>query len=342
MTHRFTRRMALGVLAAPLALPSSLKALTVSAIPGGSVSVAAFGAKGDGVTDDTDSLVHAHMSGKPVFYPRTEAFYRISHVLPVVASTSSNQAEIRIIGDGMHPKTIFRVSANSDPITISGFVLDGGYKGGTLGEWSHGIDLSGAKNVTITGNTIRNTYGDCVYVGSANDSIGSVNIRIHDNRLVNPRRCNVAIVCGEDIQIENNECEKKLDYVAGIDLEPDINGFDYVRHVRILRNRFSTVGRFLSAAVSNGLDNADLLVAGNHGQALEYFRGHDDARLRNVTIMRNRFAATSPKGVMLNLERVEGGVISDNEDRTACGGDYQSTRFRGCTGISLERNIFCS
>jgi len=339
MTTRFTRRMALGVFAAPLAL-QPLRALADSSLPDGSVSVTAFGAKGDGVTDDTDSLVHAHRSGKPVFYPRTEAFYRISHVLSVAASTSSNGAEIRIIGDGMHPKTIFRVSANSKPITISGFILDGGYTGGTLGEWSHGVDLSGAKNVTVTGNTIRNPYGDCVYVGSANSAVASTNIQIRNNKLLNPRRCNVAVVCGENVAIEGNVCVKQVDYVTAIDLEPDVNGFDYVRQVSISRNHFSAKN-FISAGVSNGVDNTGLSIIGNEGRAQVFFHGWENARLRNVAVMQNRFTTTAPIGIMLFLEGIRGGVVSNNVDQSMCGFGYRSIEIRNCD-ISLSRNEFCT
>lgn len=337
MTY-FSRRAALAGIVAPCVL--SPFAAAADPTPGGSVSVRDFGAKGDGVTDDTAALARAHATGKPVYYPRPAAFYHISGELLVGASVTSNGAEIRIAGDGSNEKTIFRISQNRQPLTISGFVLDGGYAGGSKGEFSMGICLYGARGVTISGNTIRNPYGDCVYIGSANAKFPSVNIRISDNKLVNPRRCNVAVVCGEDVIIERNVCTKDVDYVAVIDLEPDSNRFDYVRRVHISNNRF-TAKKFISAGVNNGVENSGLSIAGNSGHALEFFHGWENALLRDITIARNRFSATAPEGVMLNLEGVKGGVVADNIDETPCGAGYRSARTRDCD-ISLARNKFCT
>jgi hypothetical protein len=339
MVRDLSRRSVFGVIAAPFITPAL--ANMDADPPKGSDSVQKFGARGDGVSDDTDALARAHSSGDPVFYPRTSAFYKISHVLPLKASVGSNGAAIHMVGaDGTHPKTIFRVTGNTRPIEISGFVLDGGYKGGTQGEWSHGIDLSGAKNVVVRGNTIQNIYGDCVSLGSANAKIATTNIRIRENKLLNPRRCNVAVICGDDVVIEDNTCVNKSDYVSGIDLEPDPNGFDYVRHVSISRNRF-TAKKFILAGVNNGIANIGLSIIENEGQASAFFHGWENALLHNVTIRQNRFAATSPKGIMLNLEVVKGGDVSDNVDETACGNGYRSVNLRDCE-LSLAGNRFCS
>jgi hypothetical protein len=339
MRGNISRRAVIGAVATPYVLRS----LDVFAEPiplsDGFVSVRKFGAVGDGTSDDTDALMHAHASGNPLFYPKSYAFYRTSHVLTVRAPISSNGAEVRTVGNGSYQKTIFQVVANNRPIKISGFVLDGGYKEGTQGEWSHGIALTGANNVTVTKNIIQNTYGDCVYVGSGNARIASNNILIQGNKLLHPRRCNVAVVCGDGVTIEGNVCAKELDYVSGIDLEPDVNQFDYVRRVRILNNQFDSKGRFITAGVNNGIENTDLLVSGNRGRALEYFQAYRNALLRNATIARNIFSATSATGVMLKLENVHG-FVSDNVDATACGGGYHSLDLYNCK-LSLERNKFC-
>jgi len=336
VTPHLSRRAAMFGLVAPSVL-SPLAALAQQT--DGSVSVLDFGAKGDGTTDDTESLMRAHATGRPVHYPRTAVFYQISHVLPVTASVSSNGAEIRITGDGTGEKSILRVARNQQPLSISGFILDGGYTGGTKGEFSMGISLYGARAVTISGNTIKNPYGDCIYLGSANGS-APTNIRIRDNKLINPRRCNLAVVCGEDVVIEGNVLAKEVDYVTAIDLEPDPNGFDFVRRVRIANNSF-TAKKFISAGVNNRVENSGLSIVGNSGKAFEFFHGWENALLRDVTIARNRFAATAPDGVMLNLEVVKGGIVADNVDETPCGAGYRSVKIRDCE-LSFAGNKFCA
>ena len=337
MISYFSRRSAVF----GLVLPSVLLPLVALAqqIPSGSASVLDFGAKGDGIADDTESLARAHATGKPVHYPRTSAFYQISRVLPLRASVSSNGAEIRITGDGTGEKSILRVARNQQPLSISGLVLDGGYAGGTNGEFSMGISLYGAKNVTISGNTIKNLYGDCIYLGSAN-GVAPANILIRDNKLINPRRCNVAVVCGEDVVIEGNVLAKEVDNVTAIDLEPDPNGFDYVRRVRISNNRF-TAKKFISAGVNNGVENSGLSIVGNSGSAVEFFHGWENALLRDVTIAGNKFTATAPNGFMLNLEVVKGGIVTDNIDATPCGAGYHSVKIRD-SNVSMGKNKFCA
>ncbi len=186
------------------------------------------------------------------------------------------------------------------------------------------------ENVTVTGqHHPEPVYGDCVYVGSDNAAtLAPAGVRISGNKLTNPRRCNVAVVCGEDVIIDGNSCAKDVDYVAAIDLEPDRNKFDYVRRVHILNNRFVTK-KFISAGVSNGVENSGLLITGNSwAGAVEFFHGWENALLRNVTIMRNRFSAAAPEGVMLNLEVVKGGVVANNIDETPCGSGYHSIKIR--------------
>ncbi|MBS0295150.1 MAG: hypothetical protein JSR45_02490 [Proteobacteria bacterium] len=232
------------------------------------VDVRAFGARGDGVADDTEALRKAHAQDRPVFYPKTGAFYRVSAEIPVSADVSSNGATIRCAQDGTEGRSIFRIRRNRRPITITGLILDGLYRGQmTGGQWSMCVYLEGASDVTITRNVLRSPYGDCVYIGSPGKGEGCSRIRVVSNQLLNPRRCCVAVVCGKDVEIRDNTMLKTARFVSTIAMEPNPNGFDYVTQVRILNNRVDTPTPFITASKFNGVETEGLIIRGNRGKA---------------------------------------------------------------------------
>ena len=69
---------------------------------------------------------------------------------------------------------------------------------GSEGEWGMGISLHEAKDVTITGITIADCWGDCIYIGGA-----SKNIRISNCQLRGSRRQGISITKAENITISN-------------------------------------------------------------------------------------------------------------------------------------------
>ena len=218
--------------------------------------------------------------------------------------------------------------------------MNGSHKGGTKGEWSHCVDLRGARNVTIRNNTIREPYGDCVYVGSYNGSSPSRSITIERNRLLNPRRCNVAVVCGEKVIISNNFIKKPALYVASIDLEPDRNGSDYVRDILIDNNTFDTSGPFVMAGVNNGISNTGLRITRNQGRAFHLAKIHENAKVTGAIISRNRFKAVSADGSMLWLSVIKDSTALENIDTTHCVNGYKSIQLYQST-VSLHRNQSC-
>lgn len=242
--------------------------LTCGFAAAGPLDVRRFGAKGDGISDDTKALRKAHAQDRPVFYPKTNAFYRVSGTIPVSADVSSNGATIRALQDGSEDCSIFRIRQNRRPITVTGLVMDGLYRGQmTGGQWSMCIYLEGAEDVTIVRNVLRSPYGDCVYVGSVGKVAGCSRIKVLSNQLLNPRRCCVAVVCGKDLEIRDNTMLKTARFVSTIAMEPNPNGFDYVTQVRILDNRVDTPTPFITASKFNGVETEGLIVRGNRGKA---------------------------------------------------------------------------
>ena len=99
---------------------------------------------------------------------------------------------------------------------------------GKDGEWGMGIDLKSANNVTISGLTIKDCWGDCIYVGG-----GSKDVKIEKCVIDHGRRQGISITSADRVLIR--DC--KISNIGGtnpeyaIDVEP--NGGDVVDNVVI-------------------------------------------------------------------------------------------------------------
>lgn len=98
----------------------------------------------------------------------------------------------------------------------------------TEGEWGMGIRFHGAKNSSVRGLTIKDCWGDCIYVGG-----NSKNVTIENCFLNHGRRQGISVTKADSVTIKN--C--KISNVSGtnpqfaIDLEPNAN--DTVNHILI-------------------------------------------------------------------------------------------------------------
>ena len=89
---------------------------------------------------------------------------------------------------------------------------------GSEGEWGMGINFQRASHATLSGLTIKDCWGDCVYVGKK-----STDILIKDCLLDNSRRQGVSVTFADSVTIRN--C--KITNISGtypqygIDIEPN-------------------------------------------------------------------------------------------------------------------------
>lgn len=89
---------------------------------------------------------------------------------------------------------------------------------GSQGEWGMGIRTDGASDVTVSGITIADCWGDCIYIGG-----GSKNIRISNCLLRGSRRQGISITKAENVTI--SRCQ--IANISGtmpqyaIDIEPN-------------------------------------------------------------------------------------------------------------------------
>ena len=131
---------------------------------GQSVSVMNFGAKGDGVTDDTAALQNAITSTGSGTLNFPAGTYVVSATLNLLSNvTYSSSSGARLITSNRAP-ILALPWANASDITISGLTFDGG-----------GVTAQGtvASNIKITGNTFQNiiassgnwTYRSAIFSG---------------------------------------------------------------------------------------------------------------------------------------------------------------------------------
>ena len=101
------------------------------------------------------------------------------------------------------------------------------------GEWGMGIYLKKAFHVSISGITIMNCWGDCIYIGG-----NSQNILIDNCCLDHGRRQGVSVTYGSNVTLSN----LKITNIGGtnpgygIDIEPNSNGIVenvYIKNVMI-------------------------------------------------------------------------------------------------------------
>lgn len=116
---------------------------------------------------------------------------------------------------------IIRAEGNNINIRGKGTVIgDKHTHTGKDGEWGMGIFLRESNNVTINGLTIKNCWGDCIYIGG-----NSRNVVVENCQLEHGRRQGISITSADSVAIKG--C--KISNVGGtnpqyaIDLEPNSN-----------------------------------------------------------------------------------------------------------------------
>lgn len=206
------------------------------------VSVKDFGAQGDGVTDDTGSINAAidyvHQSGGgTVFVPRGIYQIQASKAGNTVAGGVVLKSNIRLTFDhGAAFRAIPNASVYSTILSIfecENVHIDGGNligerdsHIGTTGEWGHGIFMFQCNGVTLQHTTIRDCWGDGLYLREA-EHVTAINCVSDRNR-----RQGMSIISGERLYFSHCSFTNTNGTApeSGVDLEPNA-ATETVRHV---------------------------------------------------------------------------------------------------------------
>ncbi len=136
---------------------------------------------------------------------------------------------IRLKPNDLKSCNIILVKGKNIRLTGNGSIIGDKHKHtGTEGEWGMGINISESNYVAITGISVKDCWGDCIYIGGA-----SKNVEIANCRLDHGRRQGISVTSADSVVIRNTSISNirgtKPEY--GIDLEPNKNGV--VDHVTI-------------------------------------------------------------------------------------------------------------
>ena len=140
---------------------------------------------------------------------------------------------IRLLPNSFSHYYIINVSGNNVKIRGTGTIFgDKHTHTGTTGEWGMGINLKKATNVSISGLTIKDCWGDCIYIGTISE-----NVLVENCTLDHGRRQGVSVTSGNQITLRNLKITNVFgtNPQYGIDIEPNANGIvDNVRMKNIM------------------------------------------------------------------------------------------------------------
>ncbi|MFJ7681470.1 right-handed parallel beta-helix repeat-containing protein [Peribacillus butanolivorans] len=94
---------------------------------------------------------------------------------------------------------------------------------GTTGEWGMGISIRGSENIHLENLTVRDCWGDGIYIGSTEKKNFNKNITIENSILENNRRQGISVISAINLKIVNPIVKdtRGTSPESGIDLEPN-------------------------------------------------------------------------------------------------------------------------
>lgn len=162
--------------------------------------------------------------------------------------------EIRLKPNGFTNYHVVELTGRNCSLNGNGMVIGDKQKHtGTMGEWGMGVDFAKAEKASVSGITIKDCWGDCIYVGDE-----SKNVTIENCILDNGRRQGISITSADSVWIK--DCV--ISNVSGtapqyaIDIEPNAN--QTVSNVTVINVRavncvggFEVWGKAKNAKVKN-------------------------------------------------------------------------------------------
>lgn len=276
------------------------------------INVKAYGAIGDGKTDDTATIQKAineaaEVGGRVYFPPGT---YKVNPIANMHTPTSQPYAlllksniSFELEGDltcdpNNSDKYTFLMLHELENVVITGHGTITGDRfthTGVTGEHGHGIAVRGGENIQIRNLTVKEMWGDCIYVAeSANEEV-TKDILIENCTVMDARRNNISVIQVDGFKIFNTKMMKKNN-VGGTN--PNMPGIDFEQNQpgEVIKN--VTV----DSCFIDGNYNGDSLPSAT-GIAFGI------QPCQNITVTNTRFINCGYGGLRLNKSTV--GIVND-------------------------------
>jgi len=128
---------------------------------------------------------------------------------------------ISLVPNKLSRYNIIKISGEHITLQGNGIIIgDRDFHVGSKGEWGMGVNFYNASNCVLSNLTIKDCWGDCIYIGKK-----SKNITISKCDLKHSRRQGISITSGNNILISNCTIEDIYGTAPqfGIDIEPNIH-----------------------------------------------------------------------------------------------------------------------
>jgi parallel beta-helix repeat protein len=318
------------------------------------LNVKDFGAKGDGLTDDTVSIQKTidaiGSGGGTVLVP--DGIYMIDAVTSIrpkakVTIRLTPQAVLRATPNSVERYAVVFINGVSD-VNITGGTIEGdrNFHKGATGEWGMGIQLNGAKSIVIENMTIRDAWGDGVYIGGSASVGSSESVTICGLVSEQNRRQGLSAVYVNNLLVRDSVFKNTSGTrpELGLDIEP--NPGQTVKNVIIQNSLFSgnsgggiaialDPANKLTAFIENVIFKDNIVISNGQTNAPRLLAGVSIAGTKAATILGNKISDNIGVGV---IDVGSTGTLIENN--TVTGTSFQTVQNAGNgTGVNIISGV---